>query len=77
MNKAAEKLDNLSLRQCQGHSILELYGLKDTPSLKALCSGQPVNNIAFRYNISGVELFQICNARPIFKGNEVVASYTI
>ncbi len=28
-------------------------------------------------NNNGVEVFQICNARPIFKNNKVVASYTI
>ena len=77
MNSAAEKLDGLTLSKCRGRTIHELYGLTDTPSLRALRTGQPVNDITFRYNVSGSEVFQICNARPIIQGGKVVGSYTI
>ncbi|UQZ87780.1 sigma-54-dependent Fis family transcriptional regulator [Deltaproteobacteria bacterium Smac51] len=77
MNLAAEKLDGLILSECRGRTISELYGLNDTPSLRALRTGQPVNDITFRYNVNGLDVFQICNAWPIIKNGKIVGSYTI
>ena len=77
MNRAAEKLDGLALAECRGRTIHELYNLNDTPSLRALRTGQPVKEIAFRYNVNGLEVFQICNARPIIKDGRVVGAFTI
>ena len=77
MNSAAEKLDGLVLSECRGRTIYELYGIDDTPLLRARRTGKPVNDIAFRYNVNGLEVFQICNAWPIIKEGQVVGSYTI
>ena len=77
MNKAAEKLDRLALSECRGRTICDIYGLNDTPSLRALRSGQPVTDVTFRYNISGQDVFQICNAWPIIREGRIVGSYTI
>lgn len=77
MNKAAEKLDGLVLSECRGRTICDIYGLNDTSSLRALRRGKPVTDVTFRYNISGQDVFQICNAWPIIKEGKIVGSYTI
>lgn len=77
MNGAGEKLDGLLLSECRGRTIHEIYGISDTPSLRALRTGKPVKDVNFRYNVRGQEVFQICNAWPIIKEGRIVGSYTI
>jgi arginine utilization regulatory protein len=77
INGAAEKLDGCTLTQIRGRTVIELYGTDDGPLMRALRTGQPVENIACRYNFNGVEVFQISTARPIIIGGRVVGAYSI
>ncbi|MDO4542014.1 MAG: sigma 54-interacting transcriptional regulator [Bacillota bacterium] len=77
INKTAEKLDGYSLEQLRGKTVLEAYNLDDTPLLRSLHSEQPIEDITFRYNVNGVNVLQICNARPLFINGKKVGAYTI
>ena len=78
INPVAEQLDGYTNAEIHGRTVMEAYGLNEntSPMLRALTTGKPVVDMAFRYFINGREIFQICNARPVFMdGNKVGAFY--
>ena len=78
-NKVAEQLDGYLLSEVKGHSVYELYGLRDmdSPMLKALVTECPVYNEEYSYYVNGREVIQICNAGPIYEDGTLVGAYTI
>ncbi|AET68254.1 PAS domain S-box [Desulfosporosinus orientis DSM 765] len=79
INKVAERLDGYTNDELYGRSIGDAYGLdnRTSPMLLALTTEKPVVNKAFRYIVNGREVYQICNARPVFFEGEKVGAYTI
>lgn len=67
MNKAAEKLDGYTMKQAQGHTVSELYGLdvQQSPLLRVAASKKPLHDHTFRYYVNNREVYQICNTFPI------------
>jgi arginine utilization regulatory protein len=79
INKVAEGLDGYAYEEINGRTVNEAYGLdeKTSPMLMALTTEKPVVDMAFRYYVNGREIYQICNARPIFLDEQKVGAYTI
>lgn len=79
INKVAERLDGYTNEELYGRTVGEAYGLdgRTSPMLLALTTEKPVVDKAFRYIVNGREVYQICNARPVFFEGEKVGAYTI
>lgn len=79
INKVAERLDGYTNEEIYGRTVGEAYGLdeKTSPMLLALTAEKPVVDKPFRYNVNGREVYQICNARPIFLDGQKIGAYTI
>ncbi|EHQ90553.1 sigma-54 interaction domain-containing protein [Desulfosporosinus youngiae] len=79
INKVAEGLDGYANEEIYGRTVGEAYGLDErtSPMLMALTTEKPVVDKAFRYVVNGREVYQICNARPVFFEGEKVGAYTI
>ncbi|MEL7565091.1 MAG: sigma 54-interacting transcriptional regulator [Dehalobacterium sp.] len=79
INKVAERLDGYTNEEIYGRTVGEAYGLdeKTSPMLRALTTEKSVVDKPFRYNVNGREVYQICNARPIFLDGQKVGAYTI
>ncbi|EHL08369.1 PAS modulated Fis family sigma54 specific transcriptional regulator [Desulfitobacterium sp. LBE] len=79
VNKAAERLDGYTNEELYGRTVTEIYGLDEetSPMLRALTSEKPLEDISFRYDVNGREIYQICNARPIFLDGKKFGAYTI
>ena len=77
INEAAEKTEGFSLSEIHGKTVYEVYGLDDSPLLRAVRTGKAVENVAFHFNINGRTVFQIVNARPLIVDGRVVGAYTI
>jgi arginine utilization regulatory protein len=67
MNKAAEKLDGYSMKEVEGHSVSELYGLdtSESPLLTVAATRKPLYDHTFRYYVNNREVYQISNVFPI------------
>lgn len=67
INKAAEKLDGVSLRDLKGKTVMETYELtaSESPLLRVVCSQTPLKEHFFRYYINNKDVYQICNTFPI------------
>lgn len=68
INKVAERLDGYTNEELYGRTVGEAYSLdgRTSPMLLALTTEKPVVDKAFRYIVNGREVYQICNARPVF-----------
>ncbi|EHQ90552.1 sigma-54 interaction domain-containing protein [Desulfosporosinus youngiae] len=78
VNKVAERLDGYTNEELYGRTVKEAYGIDgETPMLMALTTEKPVVDKAYRYIVNGREVYQICNARPVFFEGEKVGAYTI
>jgi len=79
INKVAERLDGYTNKELYGRTVGESYGLDErtSPMLMALTTEKPVVDKAFRYIVNGREVYQICNARPVFFEGKKVGAYTI
>ncbi|MDO0821271.1 sigma-54 interaction domain-containing protein [Desulfosporosinus nitroreducens] len=79
INKVAERLDGYTNEELYDRTVGEAYGLdeKTSPMLLALTTEKPVVDKAFRYIVNGREVYQICNARPLFFEKKKVGAYTI
>lgn len=79
LNKAAEHLDGVQLKNIKGKTTFEVYGLSEgsSPMLKALKSEIPIVDMEFSYYINGKEIVQICNSGPIYESGKLMGAYTI
>ena len=78
INKTAEKLDGYTQQEIQGKTVMDAYNLDDTPDVGERCiKEKPVENITFRYNVNGVNVMKLCNARPFYINGEKVGAFTV
>lgn len=79
INQVAEGLDGYTNEELYGRTVGEAYGLDErtSPMLMALTTEKPVVDKAFRYIVNGREVYQICNARPVFFAGKKVGAFTI
>lgn len=77
INKTAEKLDGYTQQEIQGKTVMDAYNLDDTPMLRALYQEKPIENITFRYNVNGVNVMKLCNARPFYINGEKMGAFTV
>jgi len=79
INPIAERLDGYTNQELYGRTVMEAYGLdaQTSPMLRALTTEKAVVDMAFRYFVNGREVFQICNARPVFFNGVKVGAFTV
>ncbi|MBR2222748.1 MAG: sigma 54-interacting transcriptional regulator [Christensenellaceae bacterium] len=79
INRAAEKLEGILLKDIKGKTVMETHGLDglDSPALKALALECPVIDEKYTYYANGKEITQICNAGPIYEDGRLIGVYTI
>jgi len=79
INKVAERLDGYANEVLYGRTVGEAYGLDErtSPMLLALTTEEPLVDKAFRYVVNGREVYQTCNARPLYFEEKKVGAYTI
>ena len=79
VNKAAGRLDGYTNEELCGRAISEAYGLnaETSPMLWVLRSEKPLEDMSYRYDVNGREIYQICNARPFFLNGKKAGAYTV
>lgn len=79
INKAAEEVDGYLSGELYGRTLQEVYGLRIEESpLSLVCeTGKKIEGFAYRYPGNGKDIYQICNAYPIYIGDTLCGAYAI
>lgn len=77
INPAAERFEHLSSGDILGKHINEIYTQGESPTLKALQDGTPVEEHENIYMINGKEYHQLAKSIPLFSENNLIGACTI